>query len=637
MEKQNPTIKIFVSHRIDLDAASIDNPLYVPVRCGACYDKRKSDIIGDDTGDNISQKRMSFNELTVLYWAWKNQKADYYGLCHYRRYIAFDGDKQSRSRSESNNGCIEVENLDQVNINKYGLTKELMSEEISRYDAIFIQPINLKQCKLKSNYEAMEKAGKYHFIKDVDLMLDVIRKKYPHMYATAKRYMFNSNNSYLYNCFIMKSDIFNAYCEWLFDVLFEIEKHIDMSVYSTSQYRTPGTLSERLLGIWILWLKEQNKYKIKENPLLFINDASKIVQPMPAFDKNNIVIASNFNDGYVPIFSIFLQSVIEHASPENNYDIFVLGNDITEKSQRMLKSIICGRKNFSLRFLKSDWTLRGIKKEVKIACYTDDLYYRIVIPYILQNFDKILVVDADMVCREDIANLYNEDVSDYMAAGVKDVVFMGYLNGMDPTRLSYCKSYMKLTNPYNYINTGTLLFNATKFKKKYSLSELKEFISLHMSSVKIWEQDMLNMLLQNDIKFLPAKWNCYTKTNDFVARCLDVAPCAAVQEWKAARDSNAGIIHYAASPKPWFDPSSDFADLFWIMARKTPFYEEILLRMNMANMGCPVRSGKKINKSCAQIRFKRALYRGLKHLTAGRSHKKFKKKYNRYNQLYKSL
>ena len=83
-------IKIFVSHRIDLDSNTINCPLYVPIRCGAIYDKRNDiTMIGDDTGDNISEKRLSFCELTVQYWAWKNVQADYYGLCHYRRYLSF--------------------------------------------------------------------------------------------------------------------------------------------------------------------------------------------------------------------------------------------------------------------------------------------------------------------------------------------------------------------------------------------------------------------------------------------------------------------------------------------------------------------------------------------------------------------
>ena len=87
---EKPDIKIFVSHRIDMEAETIDNPLYVNVRCGAVYDKRENiDMVGDDTGDNISEKRESFSELTVMYWAWKNVEADYYGLCHYRRYLSF--------------------------------------------------------------------------------------------------------------------------------------------------------------------------------------------------------------------------------------------------------------------------------------------------------------------------------------------------------------------------------------------------------------------------------------------------------------------------------------------------------------------------------------------------------------------
>ena len=81
-----PDIKICVSCRIDLDSETVRNPLYLPVRCGAaCDPRRDTGIQGDDTGENISDRRMTFNEFTVQYWAWKNLTADYYGLCHYRR------------------------------------------------------------------------------------------------------------------------------------------------------------------------------------------------------------------------------------------------------------------------------------------------------------------------------------------------------------------------------------------------------------------------------------------------------------------------------------------------------------------------------------------------------------------------
>ena len=131
-----PDIKIFVSHRIDLDSETIDNPLYIPVRCGAVYDEREGvTMLGDDTGDNISEKRESFCELTVLYWAWKNVKADYYGLCHYRRYISF-ADKSYRPKNDKS-GFYTADRLNEKNIKKFQLnnTNKIVSE-ISKFDFV---------------------------------------------------------------------------------------------------------------------------------------------------------------------------------------------------------------------------------------------------------------------------------------------------------------------------------------------------------------------------------------------------------------------------------------------------------------------------------------------------------------------
>ena len=61
--------------------------IYFPIHVGR---EGKADLgyIGDNTGDNISAKNANYCELTGLYWAWKNLKCDYIGLCHYRRYFA---------------------------------------------------------------------------------------------------------------------------------------------------------------------------------------------------------------------------------------------------------------------------------------------------------------------------------------------------------------------------------------------------------------------------------------------------------------------------------------------------------------------------------------------------------------------
>ena len=64
-----------------------EDKIYLPIHVGR-VEKADLGYLGDDTGDNISAKNANYCELTGLYWAWKNLKCDYIGLCHYRRYFA---------------------------------------------------------------------------------------------------------------------------------------------------------------------------------------------------------------------------------------------------------------------------------------------------------------------------------------------------------------------------------------------------------------------------------------------------------------------------------------------------------------------------------------------------------------------
>ena len=74
---------------MDLDSAVIGNRIFENYKCNAGSARCFLKMNGDDTGDNISDLAKYFSELSVQYWAWKNVDADYYGLCHYRRYLSF--------------------------------------------------------------------------------------------------------------------------------------------------------------------------------------------------------------------------------------------------------------------------------------------------------------------------------------------------------------------------------------------------------------------------------------------------------------------------------------------------------------------------------------------------------------------
>ncbi len=634
--KKNLNVKIFVSNRIDQLSEYIENDIYVPVNCGACYsNSTTSDILGDNTGYNISKNRMSFCELTVLYWAWKNQKADYYGLCHYRRYLgcAENISTENIAYDECNAGCLVADCINYDSISKFGFDQDSIYKLVDKCDAVFIKPIDLRDHKIKSNYEAMKRAPKYHDIKDMDLALEILYKKYPKMAKTAKKYMNDYNFSYLYNCFIMNAKLFNAFCEWLFSILFELNSKLDISKYDISKYRTPGTIAERLLGIWILHLKEQKIYKIKEVPLVFIRDVNKMKTLKPAYKSNNIAITSNFNNNYVPVFAVFLRSAISHISSDYNYDFIVLSSDVSEKSKELLAEIIKEKPNVSLRYINPHWALEGIQKKVGIDCYSEDLYYRVVIPYILENYDKVLVVDADTICREDLKNLYNTNLTNYLAGGIIDVVFQGWLT-MFPDRYSYAKNYMKMSDPFNYINTGVILLNCKDFRSQYSLDYLRDFIIKHMNHVMVWEQDMLNMLLKDKILYLDRKWNSFTTPNDVLKESVIKAPLESYEAWKFGRESNRGIVHYANTPKPWQDFMSDMAASWWHYARNTPYYEYFL--QNIQVKYDYIATLKNIH-DYRKNRFRYYKYRILSNILFGKIREKYKTKKKIYKKLLQSI
>lgn len=220
--------------------------IYLPVHVGAegkTGDKDRPLDLGyvkDNTGDNISSRNKNYCELTGLYWAWKNLDADYIGLAHYRRHFTLKkrGDKWSRPISST-----ELKSL------------------LKKHDVILPKKRNYF---IETNYSQYVHA---HHAIDLETTRQIIAEKYPQYMAAYDRSM-KRTYGHRFNMFIMKRDRFDAYCEWLFDILFELENRLDISEYSDYDARVFGFVSERLLDVWI----NTNKVKYKEIPYVFMEE-----------------------------------------------------------------------------------------------------------------------------------------------------------------------------------------------------------------------------------------------------------------------------------------------------------------------------------------------------------------------------
>lgn len=202
--------------------------MYVPVQVGAEGKNTIEEYTQDNTGDNISSKNPYFCELTGLYWAWKNLDADFIGLVHYRRYF-------------TNTNKIPKEENEKF---KIVLTQNDAESILENADVILPKKRNYYIENLYSHYEHTM------YVEPLDETRKIIEEKYPE-YLEEFDKLHKRTSAHMFNMFIMKKEILNEYCTWLFDILFELEKRIDASKYESFHARFYGRVSELLLDVWI--------------------------------------------------------------------------------------------------------------------------------------------------------------------------------------------------------------------------------------------------------------------------------------------------------------------------------------------------------------------------------------------------
>lgn len=215
--------------------------MYLPLHVGAEGKTLIEGFTPDNTGDNISAKNPYYCELTGLYWAWKNLDADYIGLCHYRRYFSV-AKKIPKTEDEKF---------------KIVLTQAQAEEKLSHADIILPKPRNYYIETIYNHYKHTM------YIEPLDITGQILQKKYPE-YVNEFEHLKHTTKMHAFNMFIMKKDILDKYCTWLFDVLGEVGKRVDTSQYSDFHKRFFGRISERLLDVWI----KTNKFSYTEVPVI---------------------------------------------------------------------------------------------------------------------------------------------------------------------------------------------------------------------------------------------------------------------------------------------------------------------------------------------------------------------------------
>ena len=214
-------MKIYVATHKHFEQCA-DKNLYEPLVVGA-YKNNVNYDTKDNTGDNISVKNADYCELTGQYWIWKNDDSDITGLTHYRRYFYK---------------------------NRHILTANEVKKILCKNDLIIAN----KRYLTKSIYDIYKESSLQPYLTE---LIRIFESEYPEYYP----YFDNAlKEKYTYPCnmLICKKEVFNQYSEWLFDILFKLEKRINDNTKIKKEPRAYGFLSENMLITYIM--KNNLKY-----------------------------------------------------------------------------------------------------------------------------------------------------------------------------------------------------------------------------------------------------------------------------------------------------------------------------------------------------------------------------------------
>ncbi len=484
---------------------------------------------GDNTGDNISEKNSLYNEMSTVYWAYKNYDKlgdpDYIGFMHYRRHFIFDETLEK--------GNYEAEDIGADYFEQINYSPETVRSIVESCDFVTVKP--LFRHTLYDHYKIN------HNIEDMDRAVSILKELYPDYVDAADEYL-NGEKGYFCNMFIFPKETFLRYGEWFFS----ITQRLENDLVSNRMF-----ISEWLTGIFITKLIMEGKKGV-----FFPTVIAEGEHEIP------IVLAGDNN--YAVPMMVVIESLLSTAKKTTTYRLDLLvSNDFSKENMDKIERICKRHEKYKLNFHVMD--AAEDDKFVQIEHISAATYYRLKLPELLKDVKKCVYLDCDIVVKKDLSELFRLNVDDKYIAGVPAA---GYY--YPDTKVQVKLDELGIPDMNSYVNAGVLIMNLANMRRD-NLSE--EFYFLLNKNFASQDQDILNVACYKGIRRLPFKYNVMTKypidDKSAYTKSEMLQRAYTRPEWNGGR-KNPVIIHYADICKPWNSVESARMKDWWEVVKLIP-------------------------------------------------------------------
>ena len=275
--------------------------------------------------------------------------------------------------------------------------------------------------------------------------------------------------------------------------------------------------------------------------------------------KHTIPIVFTFDNNLVMPAGVCITSLLMNANEDTFYDIFILHSNMCDFSKTLLPEIPKHFSNCRIQFREvhdeflTAFEIRGI---------TTTAYYRLLIPDLIPEYDKIMYSDVDVIFREDMTPYYNVDLNGYYMAGVDNA------SAIRPDVQKYVKDELHIDCKYGHYYSGNLVINSALIKKDNLIPKFRELAKRNFTQQ---DMDIINIACYSKIKPLsPAFCLANYLIEIIVRRKEEFLPYFSEKELEHAMSK--GIVHYNG-PKPWKENTLNM-DIWWYYYRRSLFFNE---------------------------------------------------------------
>lgn len=255
------------------------------------------------------------------------------------------------------------------------------------------------------------------------------------------------------------------------------------------------------------------------------------------------------DDNFVKYTIVSLYSMRCNRNRDRSYDIHILHSGVSDLMKQ--KTLELSTDGFNITFDDVSEYLESVSDRLPIRdYYSKTTYYRFFISEMFPTLDKAVYIDSDTVVQGDISRLFDIEPGDKWVGACHEQAMVQV-----DTYGTYCERVVGVSR-HNFFNAGLMLINCKKFREKNVLASFTSLLKEY-NFVVTQDEDYLNLICKDHVLWLDSRWN----TEIFGEIPYDI--------------SEAHILHYIMTSKPWHYKDCRYGELFWKYADLSSVAEEM--------------------------------------------------------------